>query len=207
MLDIHEVDTRGACPELQSESNLSYYRARYYDQSAGRFVSEDPFGFGAGVDFYRYVYNSPAGLADPMGLSPADVQRIQAKCKKCTQGLTDAGMRLNGGNGDTTLGFVGSLLTGGINDLLSAHRENSTNKKQSCYSQAVMTKPCLEDPKPPYGGDWQFNVERIWGGSHRVVIGRDSDPGDPVVICDPWLNRTYTLPKPPAGPTGGGSAF
>jgi len=31
--------------EFQSVSNLSYYRARYYDPAAGRFVSEDPVGF------------------------------------------------------------------------------------------------------------------------------------------------------------------
>src|SRR5207245_6649918 len=200
----HFQNTAG---ESDTETGLYYYRARYYDASTGRFLTEDPMGFGVGGNFYRYVYNSPVGLTDPMGLSPADVQRIQTACKKCTKGLTDAGLRLNGGSGDTTLGFVGSLLMGGINDLLSAHRENSTNKKQSCYSQAVMTKPCLEDPKPPYAGDWQFNVERIWAGTHRVVVGRDSDPGDRVVISDTWLNRTYTLPKPPAGPTGGGRGF
>jgi hypothetical protein len=26
-------------------------------------------------------YNSPAGLVDPMGLNPADVQRVQAGCR------------------------------------------------------------------------------------------------------------------------------
>jgi hypothetical protein len=140
-----------------------------------------------------------------MGLSPADVQRIQAACKKCTQGLTDAGLRMNGGSGDTTIGMIGALIIGGINDLRSGL---STQKKQSCYSQAVMTKPCLEDPKPPYDDkSWSFDVVPIWLGSHRVVRANNFDPGDPIVICDPWLNRTYTIPKPPPGPNGGGSAF
>jgi hypothetical protein len=30
-----------------------YYCARYYDQTTGRFISEDPTGFKAGVNFYR----------------------------------------------------------------------------------------------------------------------------------------------------------
>ncbi|MBY0516242.1 MAG: RHS repeat-associated core domain-containing protein [Bacteriovoracaceae bacterium] len=43
-------------------------RARYYDPSSGRFLSEDPIGF-AGGDFnlYRYVSNRPTLLNDPRG--------------------------------------------------------------------------------------------------------------------------------------------
>jgi len=45
-----------------------YYRARYYDPNLGRFVSEDPIGFGGGVNFYGYVHNKPASVRDPFGL-------------------------------------------------------------------------------------------------------------------------------------------
>ena len=34
--------------ELDSESSLSYMRARYFDPSTGRFISEDPLGFDSG---------------------------------------------------------------------------------------------------------------------------------------------------------------
>lgn len=34
----------------------------------GRFISEDPLRFAAGVDFYDYVYNRPLILVDPTGL-------------------------------------------------------------------------------------------------------------------------------------------
>jgi RHS repeat-associated protein len=44
-----------------------YYRARYYDPAAGRFLSEDPVGFNGGLDFYTYVANSSANLVDPSG--------------------------------------------------------------------------------------------------------------------------------------------
>ena len=46
----------------------SHYRARYYDPPAGRFLSEDPVGFDAGANFYRYVRNNPIIFVDPAGL-------------------------------------------------------------------------------------------------------------------------------------------
>jgi RHS repeat-associated protein len=48
----------------------SYYRARYYDPSAGRFLNEDPTEFWAGVNFYRYSKNNSVNLVDPFGLNP-----------------------------------------------------------------------------------------------------------------------------------------
>jgi RHS repeat-associated protein len=54
--------------EFDSETQLHFYRARYYDQSVGRFISEDPFGFSGSNDFYVYVDNSPTNLIDPLGL-------------------------------------------------------------------------------------------------------------------------------------------
>jgi RHS repeat-associated protein len=53
--------------ESDSETALYYYRARYYDASDGRLLSEDPDDFASDVNFYRYVYNRPADLIDPSG--------------------------------------------------------------------------------------------------------------------------------------------
>jgi RHS repeat-associated protein len=58
----------GAAP-----SNLyaeCYYRARYYDPAAGRFLCGDPLEFFPGVNFYAYVNNSPVSSFDPWGLCP-----------------------------------------------------------------------------------------------------------------------------------------
>ena len=52
-----------------TDSGLMYYRARYYDPLIGRFITEDPKGFGAGVNFYAYVQNNPINANDPTGLT------------------------------------------------------------------------------------------------------------------------------------------
>jgi len=56
--------------ELDSETGLYYYRARYYDPSVGRFITEDPIRFKGGIDFYRYAANNPILSTDPLGLAP-----------------------------------------------------------------------------------------------------------------------------------------
>jgi RHS repeat-associated protein len=54
--------------ELDAESGLHYFRNRYYNSTTGRFVGEDPKGFGAGVNFYGYVDGNPVTRVDPYGL-------------------------------------------------------------------------------------------------------------------------------------------
>jgi RHS repeat-associated protein len=60
---------RYAGREFDSETALYYYRARYYDEGQGRFISEDPSGLQGGLHLYKYVQNNPLVLVDPTGLS------------------------------------------------------------------------------------------------------------------------------------------
>jgi RHS repeat-associated protein len=48
---------------------MYHLRARYYAPSLGRFISEDPLGFGGGdYNLFAYVRNNPIMLRDPTGL-------------------------------------------------------------------------------------------------------------------------------------------
>ena len=51
---------------LDEETGLIYLRARYYDSSVGRFISEDPIR--DGMNWYAYCGNSPVMMVDPWGL-------------------------------------------------------------------------------------------------------------------------------------------
>lgn len=54
--------------ELDEETGLAYYRSRYYDSEAHRFISEDTIGFaGRDANLNRYVGNSPTNFVDPFG--------------------------------------------------------------------------------------------------------------------------------------------
>ncbi|ULA61804.1 MAG: hypothetical protein LZF60_380016 [Nitrospira sp.] len=61
--------------ELDSETGLYYYRARYYDAATGRFMQKDPIGFwGADINLYRYVLNGPVNNVDPRGTDIAVIE-------------------------------------------------------------------------------------------------------------------------------------
>jgi RHS repeat-associated protein len=49
-------------------TGLYYYRARYYNATLQRFISEDPIGLGGGINSYAYALDNPLSYSDPFGL-------------------------------------------------------------------------------------------------------------------------------------------
>jgi RHS repeat-associated protein len=89
--------------EFDSETGLYFYRARYYDPTSGRFMSEDPIGTSGGLNLYVYVKNDPNDMIDPNGLqrqkpkppepSPSSVYFIC--CKKGQLGICETNLGQN----------------------------------------------------------------------------------------------------------------
>ena len=50
------------------ETGLTYYRARYYDPTIGRFTQRDPIGLAGGINSYAYAGGNPVNFNDPSGL-------------------------------------------------------------------------------------------------------------------------------------------
>jgi RHS repeat-associated protein len=87
--------------EFDAETNLYYFRERYYDPQPGRFLSEDPAWFDAGINFYRYVRNNPIRFTDPSGLYttepdvPTPLPPALDKFMKCMDGCTGRDQHVN----------------------------------------------------------------------------------------------------------------
>ena len=77
-----------ATSTTRQNSTSYYYRARYYDQSTGRFLAEDPIRFRSDQNIYRYVRNRPTVFRDPTG-------------------------KWAGGGGLNVAGIIGTLLAAG----------------------------------------------------------------------------------------------
>jgi RHS repeat-associated protein len=75
--------------EFDTETNLYFGRHRYYDQTTGRFLSEDLLRFDGAEpnpNLYLYVKYSPTNLIDPLGLwpwPPVAPWPILPVCKTC----------------------------------------------------------------------------------------------------------------------------
>jgi RHS repeat-associated protein len=54
--------------EMDGGTGRYYYRARYYDQTSGRFLSRDPAGADSFLNEYSYVGADPIQYSDPAGL-------------------------------------------------------------------------------------------------------------------------------------------
>ena len=83
--------------ELDSETGLYFYRARNYDPSGGRFISEDPIGFGGGDNFYRYADDNPVIYTDPFGFTCHCTYHQKTGAFECTS--DDTGQPVVNANG------------------------------------------------------------------------------------------------------------
>ena len=69
--------------EYDAETSMYFYRARYYDPQAGRFVTKDPIGFAGGdVNLSTYVQNDPINSVDPNGFAKQNQNTTYEPCKK-----------------------------------------------------------------------------------------------------------------------------
>jgi RHS repeat-associated protein len=59
--------------EFDADLGLQYSRARWYDATIGRFISEDPIGLNGGINQYSYVRNNSVNRVDPLGLQDTDI--------------------------------------------------------------------------------------------------------------------------------------
>src|SRR5579885_2902806 len=64
--------------QYDPETGLQYQQARYCNAALGRWISQDPMGFGAGdPNLYRYVSNSPMDATDPSGMIAQQVIGVE----------------------------------------------------------------------------------------------------------------------------------
>jgi RHS repeat-associated protein len=80
--------------DYDPETGLQYYRTRYFDPTIGRFINEDMAHFEGGLNFYRYVKNSPTRFLDPFGLAQVNPQDMAS-----LNGLFPGYTPLGGGDG------------------------------------------------------------------------------------------------------------
>ncbi|MGB7229083.1 MAG: RHS repeat-associated core domain-containing protein [Candidatus Acidiferrales bacterium] len=157
--------------ELDTETNLYFYRARYYDPTTGRFLGEDPIQFEGDINFYVYVVNDPVDGTDPFGL----------KCMRKLMLVTAYSVHKPGSDwpyfapkrrgdqpSDAGLGTVAVA---------------NTNPPPYPYGTTVS----VSNNPDPFGSDFPLSGPDYWGTVHDTGRGWDY-PGHTPVPPDDWID-------------------
>jgi RHS repeat-associated protein len=191
--------------EFDQETTIYQYRYRYYDAAVGRFISEDPYGFRGGGNFYRYVFNSPTNLVDPWGLAPNCV-------------ITSSGLVCNGANPVSDQidllqqFFAGSQRNGNSNLTIpmSCEKVNKILAESGYYTGGPFTagnwvtqNPFLFwDPMFHSGGsEWRsrtgfhFRRKYHYFGCDKSCTLDEFHIDEHNPLYDPWGHATCDIPK------------
>lgn len=197
----------------RTETNLYFYRARYYDSSSGRFLSEDPLEFGgSGSNFYDYVFNSAMNLLDPTGLLPGEKYR-SLKCagwhairdinqtSKHRSPAWPNGREYGGWmykNPDGTYSYTAPVPGGATGTNSGSWRPIPSRAHiAGDYHTHGAYDPSLNDPDNPAPGargyDWQDDGNEIFSDEDK--LGNEGERG-PGFLGTPQGTTEEYLPRP-----------
>ncbi|MCC7084051.1 MAG: RHS repeat-associated core domain-containing protein [Pirellulales bacterium] len=178
--------------QLDPETLLYDYRARYYHPTLGRFVGRDPIGYAAGdANLYKYVADGPIHGVDPSGLcQPIGTDK-------------DGNPILRGCGTDASKCFVYNLKTG-LKTYIECPNQTHADDLIPAKTPPVVY-PVIPDPRPiplpkltpepipepiPEGGGFGKFCGRVLG-----VLG--------LIFCDPFVRecgRGSDILPPPVDP-------
>lgn len=191
--------------EFDQETTIYFARARYYDSSTGRFISEDPIGFAGARDFYVYVGNSPTKFVDPsglLGISPPTQKQLDAI----------GGLFPDGTWGPNRGYMVVPMSCAEVERILENNGYATANNTQtSWYNSWLFNSPAHQGIEVHQRGGLHFTLKDTPGkkcdSPSCTITDLHNDPHDPLdqpirhILLDalPWWIETHPLPTPKGG--------
>lgn len=149
--------------ELDSETGLYYYGARFYDPVVSGFMSVDPLADQfAGWSSYTYTLNNPLRYTDPTGMAPEDtddwILRANGSIEYDAAINSEKDAFQKYGGGTTYLGSSGTI-------------ENESGRLNLNENGSSNFLPALYPPSqgPPAGGALESTVS--FGGAIATFVG------------------------------------
>jgi len=169
--------------EYDPDTELYYYRARWYDPQARRFISEDPIGLNGGINLYAYVENNPMLLTDPYGLRPGDkYKNIECAGFDAVWDYNQTSKKVNREYGgwiyenmnDHTFSYVEAIQGGPAGIYISTFKPIPSGTKivgyyhtHGAYDRAY-NSPGNPDPGKP-GYKWRLDGSEVFSSADKSV--------------------------------------
>ena len=164
---------------MAEPNGLYYMRARYYNPATGRFISEDPLGFGGGdVNLYVYAGNNPVLFVDPFGLTGLT--------------LSEANRHWSEGGGSSLIVDVGTLDLSNVSKLPPSGQVNLAGNNFSSVNDALVygTVTLVQGPDNTVSGGrdrYNFDIkpwstQTIARNIETIIGGIYAGPGTPYNI-------------------------
>jgi RHS repeat-associated protein len=139
--------------EFDTETNLYYYRARYYDPQVGRFLTEDPLGPSEeGPNLYAYVSNNPIMNVDPWGLYTIDKSCKGTQCQMNGGGPNNPNQHPTSQNVEQVIQQEADESCGSLNSITDPTLRSCIARR--CKSGKIK---CSNDCPPGFAGESPYN--------------------------------------------------
>ena len=134
--------------ELDDNTNLYYFNARYYDATIGRFINVDPIQ--DGTNWYVYCNNNPLSFVDPTGLEELieiskttnwksmDSNQINNFLKTFSSGMKKEGEYINQVKDEIKNQLIGFVKLGPLNIIKSMVDKNQKSNLSDFLVQTVI---------------------------------------------------------------------
>ncbi|MFH1947121.1 MAG: RHS repeat-associated core domain-containing protein [Candidatus Magasanikbacteria bacterium] len=153
--------------EFDSESELYYYNARYYNPAIGRFISRDPMlgrdGDVLSRNSYIYVKNNPLRYVDPTG-------EIEEECSLCTKDLYWE-------QGDKNFSDYAGNVADFFSDVADYNYQNGNWAQKAGGFISDMVGEMFDNVSivtDPNSDRWEFTGAAFWLGLDVYTMGRGS---------------------------------
>jgi len=154
----NSADYRFTGKELDDESNLMYFEARYYNPVIGKFISTDPIAPNnntpQGLNLYAYVRNNPLIFIDPTGQIPT-----------ATEGAQMSQHVYEGSVGESVGGWTMTALYTDIDN--PGFRAGLYSRTADGVTEYAMANAGTEFTSAE---DWSENFEQPFGGSEHMKL-------------------------------------
>lgn len=141
-----------------------FNRARYYDATTGRFLSEDPLRYGGSRLTYGYVNNTPMFFTDPLGLAPwqssvPNPWGCQLLTKKCYDEASCCAKKFDYnkiGEDDAVTALVSNA---GTADPVWTE---CFKKSEACGAMLMKCKSAMNPFNQPGSGKWKKTLQELY---------------------------------------------